>query len=204
MELGGFSKNHPFIRMLQAAEISAYKHSDYIVSILPNTEPYIRSLGAQTEVVNIPNGLTAAMFDEADAGQPDAAVRELVQRLKAEGKFIVGYAGGISVSNAMAVFMEAMAVLKDNHRVAAVVIGEGILKAELLAYQASHHLDNVHFVPAIEKHKVPATLKLMDALYIGSMKKASSTNTGSRPTRSSTICWWAHPSSMPSTRSTAP
>ena len=170
MELGGFSKNHPFIRMLQAAEISAYKHSDYIVSILPNTEPYIRSLGAQTEVVNIPNGLTAAMFDEADAGQPDAAVRELVQRLKAEGKFIVGYAGGISVSNAMAVFMEAMAVLKDNDRVAAVVIGEGILKAELLAYQASHHLDNVHFVPAIEKHKVPATLKLMDALYIGSMK----------------------------------
>lgn len=168
MELGGYSKNHPFIMMLQTAENSAYKNSDLIVSILPNTEPYIRSLGFKTKVVSIPNGLRSEAFKET--GTPDESIKTLVDKLHSEGKFIVGYAGGISVSNAMDDFIQAMVKLKKKDNVAAIIIGEGILKEELQRIKSDQNLDNVHFVGSIAKDKVNPTLGLLDALYIGSKK----------------------------------
>ena len=44
---------------MAVAERSAYRHCDAVVSILPNIEPYVRSLGITTPVVPIPNGIDA-------------------------------------------------------------------------------------------------------------------------------------------------
>lgn len=168
IELGGYSRRHPFIMMLQMAENSAYRNSDYIVSILPNTEPYVRSLGFKTPVINIPNGLTPEMFDIS--GEPDEKIARDVKELKENGKFVIGYAGGISISNSMDDFIKAMSLLKNDDSVAAVIIGDGLLKSELIEMKEKEGLDNVHFFNAIKKDKILPTLSEMDALYIGSKK----------------------------------
>lgn len=170
MILGGYSKWHPFIMLVQQAEISAYKNADYIVSILPNTEPYIRSLGISTPVINIPNGLMEEELIEDNKEKINKDVKEIINTLHSDGKFIVGYSGGISVSNAMDDFINAMILLKDNDKIASVIIGKGILKDKLQEIKSKSNLANVYFVDSIEKRQVIPTLSLMDALYIGSKK----------------------------------
>ncbi len=162
MELGGMSKWHPFIAAMAAAEKSAYRNSDAVVSILPNTEPYVRSLGITTPVIPIPNGIETTV----QPGPADAATASLVARLHAEGKKVIGYAGGLALSNAMEDFVAAMAKLAGEP-IAAVVIGDGVSRSDLEAAAARGGAD-IHFVGSIPKSAVHATLQTMDALYIGS------------------------------------
>lgn len=50
MELGGMSKWHPFIMLLQAAEDYAYRHADAVVSMLPKVRQYVESRGRKSVV----------------------------------------------------------------------------------------------------------------------------------------------------------
>ncbi|MGH8855479.1 MAG: glycosyltransferase, partial [Telluria sp.] len=45
MELGGHSRHHPFIRLLQAAEDYACRHADTIVAILPKVRTHLEARG---------------------------------------------------------------------------------------------------------------------------------------------------------------
>lgn len=168
--LGGYSKYHPFIFLVQLAEISAYKNSDSIVSILPNTEPYIRSLNIKTPVFNIPNGLMLKENENDFSKNPNPGIEHLTKTLHSNGKFIVGYAGGISISNAMDDFVEAMNLLKNSKEIVAIIIGNGILKDELIKKKKVNNLENIIFIDNIDKNEVIPTLELMDATYIGSKK----------------------------------
>lgn len=167
--LGGYSSHHPFIAALQAAEDSAYRNSDLIVSILPNAEAYVRSRGFTTPVVHIPNGLPSAAFPAPGETPPaDERILQRIRALRAAGAFIVGYAGGLSVSNAMTDFIRAMAQLADEPRAAAIIIGDGIERRELMALARSSGLTQVYFEDPIPKAAVIGTLTAMDALYLGS------------------------------------
>lgn len=166
--LGGYSSRHPFIMAMQAAEDSAYRHSDLIVSVLPNIGAHVRSRGFDTPIVTIPNGLPASAFDEGSQRPFSQSTADRITELKEQGKFVVGYAGGISVSNAMADLIRAMIRLKNEPGIAAVIIGEGILKEELLRLKEKEGLSQVYFEDPIPKKEVIGTLEQCDALYIGS------------------------------------
>ncbi|MGA4670814.1 glycosyltransferase family 4 protein [Propionibacteriaceae bacterium Y1923] len=164
-ELGGYSSKHPFIATMARAELSAYRNSDVIVSILPNAEEHVRGLGIDTPVVNVPNGVQL----DQEPGPGDEAVLALVKQLQAQGNDVIGYAGGLSVSNAMDDLVRAMEVLRDQP-IQAVIIGDGKDRADLEALVASLGLTNVHFTGSIPKASVHHTLAAMDGLYIGSEK----------------------------------
>lgn len=58
MELGGMSRWHPFIAVMQWAEHHAYRHADRVVSMLPCAEPYMRERRlAEGKSVHVPNGI---------------------------------------------------------------------------------------------------------------------------------------------------
>lgn len=162
-ELGGYSSRHPFIATMALAERSAYRRSDVIVSILPNAEEHVRGLGIDTPVVNVPNGVPL----DADHAPGNARVLELVDHLHQQGNQVIGYAGGLSVSNAMTDLVQAMARL-GGRPVHAVVLGDGIERAELEALAEQSGLANVHFVGSVPRREVHNTLRAMDGLYIGS------------------------------------
>ncbi len=164
IELGGYSPRHPLMALMAAAERSAYRRSDAVISILPNLEPHVRALGIDTPVVHIPNGVEVGV----PPSPAPAHLLSLLDDLHASGRKVVGYAGGMATSNAMDDFVDAMALLKAEP-VTAVLMGDGVLRPQLEAQ--AHRLEaDVRFAGSVPKAQVNDVLRRMDALYIGSKR----------------------------------
>lgn len=165
MELGGYSKNHPFIMVMQAAEDYCYRHSDKVVSLLPNALEHMVERGMEPEkFVYIPNGYIPEEWENVPA--PPANVADEVNKLKAQGKFVVMYAGGHAISNALEFFLRAMKAVNDDN-IAAVMIGSGQEKARLKDLADKEQITNVIFLDPVKKDEIPGVLNLADCLYIG-------------------------------------
>ncbi|QTE23061.1 glycosyltransferase family 4 protein [Polaribacter cellanae] len=161
MYLKGYSKYHPFIKLLSFFEKLAYNKSDYIVSLLPNTKKYINSITkSDKEVHYIPNGI------DSDLIKKDKIPQEII-RLLPKNKFIVGYAGTIGLANAMEFFVEASKLLQ-NENVHFVIVGDGYLKEEL-KNKVKDTL-NITFIDKISKSKVQNMLSYFDVCYLSRYK----------------------------------
>jgi glycosyltransferase involved in cell wall biosynthesis len=166
MELGGMSRHHPFILIMQAAENYAYRHADKVVSMLPKAEDHMRDHGmVPGKFVYIPNGIDVAEWERGEV--PLSLVHaDLLARLKREGRFIVGYAGSHGLANALRTLVDAASLL-SGVPVDFVLVGQGPEKDALMKRTAQLGLRNVHFLPSIPRGAIPALLGAMDALYIG-------------------------------------
>lgn len=162
IELGGHSPRHPLMWLMARAERSAYRRSQCIVSILPNAEAHVRSLGVKTPVVAIPNGIGAKEEHE----EPPVEFLSRIRELRSRGRRVIGYAGGMNNANAMDDFMEAMVLLKE-YPVSAVLLGDGVHRSSLEA-RAEESGAAVEFVGTLPKSQVQGALRLCDALFIGS------------------------------------
>jgi glycosyltransferase involved in cell wall biosynthesis len=164
MELGGYSKYHPFIMVMQWAEDYAYRNSDFVISILPNTLEHMIQHGLKPEKFkHIPNGLA---IDEWDENQIPYEHIDLIESLKKNNKMIVGYIGGHAISNALDYLIEAANIASTKAKnLHFVLVGNGIEKPGLIL--KAKHLSNVTFLPPVPKKCVPKLLNSMDFLYLG-------------------------------------
>lgn len=165
MELGGYSKYHPFIIVMQAAEDYCYKHADKVVSLLPKALEHMTERGMNPEkFIYIPNGYVAEEWENPPKA-PDNIVN-LVRELKEDGKFIIMYAGGHAISNALDFFLDAMKKLMGSNLIA-VMIGNGQEKGILAKRVEIEGINNVIMLDPVSKDQIPSTLALADCLYIG-------------------------------------
>jgi glycosyltransferase involved in cell wall biosynthesis len=166
MELGGYSKNHPFIRIMQCAEDFAYRTADFVVSILPKTLDHMISRGLSPgKFCYIPNGI---VVKEWEGSQMDNVHRELLNELRKTYKTLVGYVGGHSISNALDNLLTAASFARSGEPgLAFVLIGNGTDKPRLMDLAKAQNLSNVFFLDAVPKKSIPALLADLDILYIG-------------------------------------
>lgn len=167
IEVGGMSRWHPFIMAMQRSENFGYHNADKIVSLLPKAREYMIEHGmASDKFVYISNGVAVDDWVKSNLKMPNEH-QILVSRLRdIEGKFIIGYAGGMGESNALDYLLTAAKLLVDKP-VAFILVGDGANKTRLLARIKEENISNVHILPAISKLQVPSFLKSCDALYIG-------------------------------------
>ena len=124
MELGGMSKWHPFIMLVQRAEDYAYRHADVVVSMLPKVREYMESRGLAPEKLHfVPNGIDPEEWLDTRPELPEE-VGKLFYRLRMQGKAIVGYAGTHGVSNALDNMLSAARLMRGE-KVAFVLVGGG-------------------------------------------------------------------------------
>ncbi|MYN21268.1 glycosyltransferase, partial [Rugamonas sp. FT107W] len=58
MLLGGMSRWHPFILLMQAAEDYAYRHADTVISLLPHAAAHMAARGMAPHKLHVvPNGV---------------------------------------------------------------------------------------------------------------------------------------------------
>ena len=166
MELGGYSRWHPFIMLLQAAENYACRHADAIVSILPKVREHLEAHGMAPHKLHIvPNGADPAEWlADSDSLAPETERR--LAALRASNDCIIGYAGTHGIANALDTLVEAASLLR-NRRVAFVLAGGGPEKQRLRLRARTLALDNIHFLDPVPKQQVPALLRRFDLAYIG-------------------------------------
>lgn len=153
MELGGFSKYHPFVILLQWVENFAYRVSDYVVSVLPNAYEHMQHHGlSRDRFVCIPNGIEIS--------------EEKVLKNKDELPFTIGYAGTVGIANALSYLIDAAGILK-NEPIAFSILGNGPAKCDLQERVSKKGLSKVSFYDAVSKEKVAPFLSQSDVLYIG-------------------------------------
>ena len=166
--IGGYSRWHPFIMLLQHCENYAYRHCDMVVSMLDKAFPHTQRHGLTKErFCCIPNGYLKEEWENADNQVlPDEHIC-LFRRLHDEGKIIVGFAGGHTQSTAMHVLIEAADLLKERSDIAFVMVGKGPQKEELIEQARKLGLSNFYFLPPISKNSIPKLLTLFDICYAG-------------------------------------
>ena len=166
MELGGYSKWHPFIMLLQAAENFACRNTDAIVSILPKVRDHLEAHGMAPHKLHIvPNGADPSEWLPGSPAVPGLAGARLAG-LRRQGKFIVGYAGTHGIANALDTLLDAARLVGDD-RIAFVLVGGGPDKEKLQRMAGDMKLSNVHFFDPVPKDQVPALLRSFDVAYIG-------------------------------------
>ncbi|MDF0605980.1 glycosyltransferase family 4 protein [Neisseriaceae bacterium TC5R-5] len=166
VEVGGMSPRHPFIRLLQWAENFGYRRADTVVSMLPCAKDYMVQHGMDpAKYVVIPNGVDVTEWQGSSAALPAEHHAQLTS-LKAQQRFLIGYAGGHGLANALDILLDA-AALSQHLPISLVLVGDGPDKVALQQRAQQLGLDNVLFLPSITKHAVPTFLAQMDALFIG-------------------------------------
>lgn len=168
MVIGGYSKCHPFILMMQMAENFAYKNSDIVVSLLGNAKEHMKKHGLISgKFVHIPNGFDRDEYENMRE-EPPSGYLKLLSRLKSDGNLLIGYAGGHGPSNTLNTLIDAARLCKHIDRIKFILVGSGPVKSEL--QKISKDLPNVFFLDSLPKKSIPNFLLLFDILYIGGVK----------------------------------
>lgn len=164
IELGGMSRWHPFILLVQWAEDYAYKSADLVVSMLPKTLDYMVSRGLRPSKWRyVPNGVDVQEWSSSSV-LPDFA-HTVLQAVKSRGFPVLGYAGTHGVANALDVLLDAAHLLKG--RIEVVLVGTGPKRDHLIRRVALEGLSNVTMLPSVPKMAMPKLLEAFDLAFIG-------------------------------------
>lgn len=166
IEVGGMSKRHPFVVAMQIGENSAYKHSDYVVSLLPYAEEYMKQHGlAEGKFVCIPNGVVEEEWENPEPLPEEH--KKVFDELHRDGKFVVGYFGGHALSNTLENLIAVADKMKKQTDVHFVLVGDGVEKKNLIAERDRLGLQNVTFLGPVSKKAVPSLCQEFDCIYMG-------------------------------------
>ena len=165
-EVGGMSKEHPFVQLMQLAEDSAYRHCDTCVSLLPYAKDYMVQHGLKPEkFINIQNGVVREEWESSE-NLPEQHEHFFKNH---EDKFIVGYFGGHAVSNSLDSILDiakCFVLSKDANNIIFVLVGQGIEKERLINRAEKERISNVFFLPSIPKNAIPKLVKHFDCSFM--------------------------------------
>lgn len=166
MELGGMSKYHPFIVLMQLAENSFCKKSDCVVSLLPSAKNHFIAHGmAENKFSFIANGVVSSDWERKKT-LPEEIKNILVQMRKNCG-FLLCFFGSHSKFYALEYLINAIKKF-ESQEVGLVLIGAGSDKERL--QKLSEGISNIRFLEPIAKMYIPALLEMVDGIYVGAVK----------------------------------
>lgn len=161
MELGGYSGINPFILFLKITEWIGYKKSDYLVSVLPGFNDYLKEKGFITKPFAwIPNGIPFELSIELS--------KQSLHPID-KSKFNIIYAGVLGTSNVVENFVSAAIQLKRHTGIHFIILGDGP-NLESLKQQAEG-LPNITFIRKVNKDQVHSILFNCDLSYYGNRYK---------------------------------
>ncbi len=166
IELSGMSQWHPFALLCQAAENSAYRHADLVVSMLPKVHEHMAAHGLDlSRLVIVPNGVSPDDWQAAPQALRDD-VQQAIDGARAAACVVVGYTGSMGQPNALDTLLDAAARLRDQP-LHFVLVGDGHLREHLASRIAAEGLARVSLLPPVPKSQVPSLLAQIDIATIG-------------------------------------
>lgn len=161
----GMSKYNPFVVMMQRAENSFCRHSDYVVSLPVAAKSYLMEHGmAPEKFVPIQNGVVEEEWNNPQPLAPD--IKANINKFRNNTGFLICFFGSHTTSYAIDYLIKAVQSLK-NPKVGVIFIGNGDAKEDLVRLSEQEMSTNFLFLDPIPKTMIPSALSEMDALYVG-------------------------------------
>jgi len=156
---GGFDKHNPFVLLLGWIERKGYEKSDLIVGTMPNLTSHVTKVtGKALPCCCVPFGFEPSFFE-----QPGALPDGFSKRYIPSGKFVVGYAGSVGLTNALETLIESAKRLSNDDRFFFMILGDGDMREKFISDTSG--MANIVFIPKVERDQVQAILQLCDLLY---------------------------------------
>ncbi|HLL12567.1 MAG TPA: glycosyltransferase family 4 protein [Rubrivivax sp.] len=166
IELSGMSPYHPFAVLCQAAENSAYRHADRVVSMLPKVHAHMAAHGLDlSKLAIVPNGITLDEW-QGDPQPLREDVAAAVAAARAAGATVVAYAGSMGEPNTLDTLLDAAALLRGQG-MHFVLVGDGHLRERLQQRIGQLQLPQVTLWPPIPKAQIPTLLAAADIAWLG-------------------------------------
>lgn len=149
------------VRILEALEAFAYRHSACVALTNPGAVEQVRSRFPNVPCNVISNGVDTSFFRpelRSEAVREEFGVRP--------GQFAAGYCGLHGIFQGLEVVVEAARRLRDRSDVRFILVGDGPTKEKLVARAAEYQLDNIRFYDRQPKKRMPEILASMDASLI--------------------------------------
>lgn len=149
------------LRLLERLETLAYRRADRIVSLTDSFVPHIVDRGGNAgKIVVIKNGVDLALFTKFGTA---AAIKI---RLGLENRFVAGYVGTHGMAHGLSVVLEAAERLRDDPRIAFLLVGDGAERVNLEQIRAKKRLNNVVILGQRPKEEMPSLWAAIDASLI--------------------------------------
>lgn len=156
-ESGMMSETSLIYSSLKRLERFLYRRADRIVILAEGTASYIVAEGIDPElIVFIPNGADTSDFE----------VDENRQELRSEfgfNDFTIVYAGAHGPANGLELVLNAAERLGPEAGVTFALVGDGVIKQDLVEAAHSRELQNVRFMEPIPKDQIPRLFAACDA-----------------------------------------
>lgn len=149
------------LRAAERLERFLYRHADRITTV---TRGFVRHIAPMLpdagRLAWLPNGTIAEVF------RPDRTDPDLRDRLGLAGCFVVTFAGNHGIGQGLEAVIEAASLLRARPDVTFCFIGDGPVKAQLMAQAEARQLPNVRFIPGVPLAEVTPYLTMSDALLV--------------------------------------
>jgi glycosyltransferase involved in cell wall biosynthesis len=145
----GKLKNPLAIRLSRALERFLYRRAAHLLVNSPAYVDYLISKGVAPERITlIANGVDPAMFDPTTAGN---GIRP---QLGLDEKFVILYAGAVSLANDLGLLIDVAEKLEADPRICFLIVGDGNERKRLETVVAERQLQNVIFTGAKPKQEM--------------------------------------------------
>jgi len=158
IELGGYSKWHPFLLYLDHLDRKLAKNADLIITTAPLMKEYYKErFGLPDEkFLWITNGTDVNMFQQTEKAQYE----------KGKTTFDIYYTGAHGLANGLDKILDQMHVIKERFpQVRLFLVGDGPMKPRLQERAKQEELP-VIFLDPVPKKELPKILAKADALIL--------------------------------------
>jgi glycosyltransferase involved in cell wall biosynthesis len=154
--------NERMYRLAERLERYLYAHADRITVTTRAFEKHVAAFDPDRtrRVEYVPNGTVVEVFDPA---RGDDGIR---RRLGLDGRFVVGYAGLHGVAQGLSTIVDAAQLLAGDPRIRFLLVGDGPLKAALVAQAKAANLTSIAFVDQVPLEVSACYMNACDALLV--------------------------------------
>lgn len=144
------------IDTLEKIELGLYRDADKVVAVTDAFKANLIGRGIEAEKIKVvTNGSNMELFAPREKDQ------KLLEALKLEGKFVIGYIGTHGMAHSLDFIVRAIAKVEDP-QIHFLFIGDGAMKATIVELAKEMQLNNITFVDPVSKDEVPRYLSVVD------------------------------------------
>jgi hypothetical protein len=144
------------IRALERCELALYRSATSVVALTDAFRENLVARGIEREkICVIPNGVPADWPRTEETSGPR----------KREAVCVVGYVGTIGMAHGLELVLQVAEILSEEG-FEFLLVGDGAMRASLVAQASERGLSNVRFLPPVERHRLPEILASVDIALV--------------------------------------